>query len=208
MSGENIKLYGCLTSSATKRVRIALQLKHIAYEYVEIDLQRGEHLAPPYSSLNAQKKLPMLIHGHQVFTQSLTIVEYLNEIYSQHDLLPQNPADRAWCRSFASLFAADYHPLITRRVVARLNKLGLSENDISGWKQQLLVESLSIAEETLLQRPAQSIFCCGILPTLADIFLYAHCESARRQGIDLSHYENLYLIYLNCSEIEAFREGQ
>ncbi|MDT3249635.1 maleylacetoacetate isomerase [Serratia sp. root2] len=203
-----ITLYGCRTSSASKRVRIALCLKDIEYQYVEVDLQQGEHLAPSYRELNAQKKLPLLMHNGQILTQSLAIIEYLNDIQAGYEVLPREPLARAWCRSFAALFAADYHPLITRRVVDRLRASGLTENAIGSWKLQWLDESLRVAEKTLSQRAVQHAFCCGTSPTMADICLFAQCESARKQGIDLSCHKTVFGIYALCNELDAFKEVQ
>ncbi|UIL53799.1 MULTISPECIES: maleylacetoacetate isomerase [Pantoea] len=201
-----IRLYGCRTSSATNRVRIALRLKDISYQYVEVDLQQGEHLTSSYRELNAQRKLPLLMHNGQILTQSLAIIEYLNDIRAGHDLLPRDPLERAACRSFASLFAADYHPLITRRVADRLRASDMTETDISQWKLHWLDESLQVAEETLSQRAVHQPFCCGASPVMADICLFAQCESARKQGIDLSHHKLLFGIYALCYELDAFHE--
>ncbi len=200
-----ITLYGCRTSSATNRVRIALRLKNATYQYVEVDLQQGEHLTSSYRELNAQKKLPLLSHNDQRVTQSLAIIEYLNDTHAGHDILPRDPLQRAACRSFASLFAADYHPLIIRRVADQLRASGVTETGISQWKLHWLNESLQVAEETLSQRAIQHPFCCGDAPTMADICLFAQCESARKQGIALSHHTLLFGIYTLCYALDAFR---
>lgn len=206
MNESNITLYGCNTSSATNRVRIALRLKNISYDYIEIDLNKGEHHSSSFSKLNIQNKLPLLLHGFETLTQSLSIIEYLNEFYPESDLLPSSIEGRAWCRSFSSLFIADYHPLITRRVTDILSDFGLTNDDIKEWKQQWLMESLRVADEILSQRSKQHKFCCGDYPMLADICLYAQCESARKQAISLEDYKNISCIYNVCSQIEAFRE--
>lgn len=207
MTESKLTLYGCKTSSATNRVRIALRIKNISYDYIEIDLNKGEHHSSSFSKLNVQNKLPLLRHGFERLTQSLSIIEYLNEIYPAVDLLPSSIAGRAWCRSFSTLFIADYHPLITRRVTDILTKFGLTDNDIKEWKQQWLMESLRVADEMLSLRLKQYNFCCGDNPMLADICLYAQCESAQKQGVSLESYKNISYIYNICSQIESFREG-
>ncbi|WP_092511575.1 glutathione S-transferase N-terminal domain-containing protein [Xenorhabdus mauleonii] len=205
MSMNKFILYGYQSSSATKRVMLALKLKHIIYDYVEIDLSEGEHRSCAFHQLNVQRKVPMLTHDQYSLTQSLAIIEYLDEIVPPKSLLPENPTDRAWSRSFAGIFISDYHPLITRRVVEKLHGSSFDEDEIREWKTYWLKESLRVAEDMMGQKSIQSSFCCGSSPGLADICLFAQCESARKQDIDLNHLRNVSRIYVNCSEIDDFR---
>ncbi|CDH23584.1 glutathione S-transferase N-terminal domain-containing protein [Xenorhabdus bovienii] len=205
MSVNKFILYGYQSSSATKRVMIALKLKHVAYDYVEIDLLEGEHLSPAFSQLNVQRKVPMLAHGQYSLMQSLAIIEYLDEIVPPQSLLPESPTDRAWSRSFAGIFISDYHPLITRRVIEKLRSSDFDEDEIRGWKTYWLEESLRVAEDMMSEKSIQSSFCCGSSPGLADICLFAQCESARKQEIDLNYLRNVSRIYVNCSKIDDFR---
>ncbi|SHO57929.1 glutathione S-transferase N-terminal domain-containing protein [Vibrio quintilis] len=198
---NHIVLYGCHSSSATRRVRIALKVKQIAYKYIEVNLSENEHLCPEFRQLTAQQKLPVLLHDQHQITQSLSIIEYLDDICPEYKLLPEDPIAKAWCRSFSAIFVADYHPLITRRVIKKLRDSGLPEKEIAQWKPLWLKESLNIAEIELNKRSIKHKFCCSNLVGLADICLYAQCESAINQDIYLTDYKEVSKIHQNVMAV-------
>jgi len=202
-----MKLYTFFRSSASYRVRIALNLKGVPYETVPVHLRRGggEHLAAAYVAKNPQALLPALEDDGRVLTQSLAIIEYLEERHPEPPLLPKEPADRALVRSMALAVACEVHPIQNLRVLNYLkNELKQSEDVTIAWARHWIALGFSALEEMIAAGPRRGAFCFGDAPTLADICLVPQLANARRFGSDLSGYRNLLRIEAECVKIPAF----
>ena len=205
-----MKLYTFFRSSASYRVRIALNLKGLEYEQIPIHLRRGggEQLGDAYKSINPQALVPALEDGGRIFTQSLAIIEYLEERFPRPALLPADPADRATVRSMAILIACEIHPIQNLRVLVYLKKnLSQSDADLNRWAQHWINLGLSALEQMQLSAPNRGAFCFGDTPTLADICLVPQLANARRFGLDLSPFPFLVSIEKNCLALPAFAEA-
>ncbi|MCX7685798.1 MAG: maleylacetoacetate isomerase [Acetobacteraceae bacterium] len=177
-------LHGYFRSTAAWRVRIALGLKGVEARQVSHHLRRGEHRAPGYLALNPQGLVPALeTDDGAVLTQSLAIIEWLEETRPAPPLLPPEPLRRARVRAFAMAIACDIHPVQNLKVLQRLRGLGLSEEQVTGWARQTIEEGLDACEA--LVKPEAGPFCFGAAPTLADICLVPQLANARRFGADL-----------------------
>jgi maleylpyruvate isomerase len=181
-----MKLYSFFRSSASYRVRIALNLKGLAYEQTPIHLRRGggEQFSAAYKRINPQALVPALEDNDRVFTQSLAIIEYLEEKYPNPPLLPAAAADRALVRSMAMVIAC--------------------EVQVNQWARHWIDLGLSALEQMILAQPNHGKFCFGDTPTLADICLVPQLSNARRYGCDLAQYPTIVSIEKNCVTIPAF----
>ena len=202
-----MKLYTFFRSSASYRVRIALNLKGLNYEQVPIHLRRGggEQFSATYKAINPQALVPALEDRGRTLTQSLAIMEYLEERYPKPPLLPTDPADRALVRSMALIIACEIHPIQNLRVLVHLKKdLQQSDNDLNLWAQHWIGLGLSALEQLVVSGPKRGKFCFGDTPTLADICLVPQLANARRFGCDLSVYPTLLRIETACNGLPAF----
>ena len=202
-----MKLYTFFRSSASYRVRIALNLKGLDYEQVPIHLRRGggEQFSPSYKAINPQALLPALDDGGPILTQSLAIVEYLEERHPQPPLLPADPADRALVRAMALVIACEIHPIQNLRVLVHLkSNLKQSDDDLNLWSRHWIDLGLSALEQTIISSPKRGRFCFGDAPTLADICLVPQLANARRFGCDLSGYPALLQAEAACMALSAF----
>jgi maleylacetoacetate isomerase len=200
-----MKLYTFFRSSASYRVRIALNLKGLNYEQIPIHLRRGEQLAPAYKAINPQALVPTLDDNGPLLTQSLAIIEYLEERYPQTPLLPPDPADRAMVRSMALAVGCEVHPLQNLRVLNYLRKeLGQSDEAANRWAQHWISLGLEALERSVTSLPNRKDFCFGNTPSLADIFLVPQLSNARRFGCDLTTFPTLVRIETNCLKLAAF----
>ena len=202
-----MKLYTFFRSSASYRVRIALNLKGLTYEQIPIHLRRagGEQFAASYKAINPQALVPALDNGGQILTQSLAIIEYLEERYPKPPLLPVDPADRARVRSMALIIACEIHPIQNLRVLVHLkNNLRQSEDDLNRWARHWIDLGLSALEQIAVSTPKRGKFCFGDTPTLADICLVPQLANARRFGCDLSVYPTLLRVETACNALPAF----
>jgi maleylacetoacetate isomerase len=205
-----MKLYSYFRSSAAYRVRIALNLKGLPYETVPVHLTRGggEQHAPGYRKLNPQALVPVLEDGGRVFTQSLAIIEYLDEVHPQAPLLPKEPAARARVRALALAVACDLHPLNNTRVLSYLTgPMGLGEDAKLTWYRHWIAEGLGALEATLAGDRATGRFCHGDAPGLADCCLVPQLANAYRFKCDVSPYPTLLRIEKNCQALEAFQRA-
>jgi maleylpyruvate isomerase len=205
-----MKLYGFFRSSASYRVRIALNLKRLDYGQIPIHLRRGggEQLSPSYKTVNPQALVPTLEDGGRLIPQSLAIIEYLEERYPEPPLLPRDPADRAIVRGMALAIACEIHPIQNLRVLNYLrNELKHSEEDINSWARHWIALGLSALEQTVLSSSKQPRFCFGEAPSLADLCLVPQLYNARRFGCDLSAYTALLGIETNCVALPAFAKA-
>ena len=200
-----MKLYSYFRSSAAYRVRIALNLKGQGYEYVPVHLRKGEQSAVPYREMNPQGLVPTLVDDRGSFTQSLAIVEYLDERYPEPALLPKAPEARARVRAIAMAIACDIHPLDNLRVLRYLTRtIGASEEAKDGWYRHWIDLGLAALETQLAGETATGAFCHGATPTLADICLVPQLANARRSEIPLDAYPTLTRIEAACNALPAF----
>jgi maleylpyruvate isomerase len=202
-----MKLYTFFRSSASYRVRIALNLKRVTYEQIPIHLRRagGEQFAASYKTINPQGLVPALDDGGQILTQSLAIIEYLEERYPKPPLLPVDPADRARVRSMALIIACEIHPIQNLRVLIHLkNNLKQSDDDLNLWARHWIDLGLSALQQMTVSTPKRGKFCFGDTPTLADVCLVPQLANARRFGCDLSAYPTLLQIEEACNALPAF----
>jgi len=202
-----MKLYTFFRSSASYRVRIALNLKGLSYEQAPIHLRRGggEQLMPAYTALNPQALVPALEENGKVLTQSLAIIEYLEETHANPPLLPKDPADRALVRSMALVIACEVHPIQNLRVLNYVKaSYNQTDEQVNNWAQHWIDLGLSALQEMIVARPKRGKFCFGDVPTLADICLIPQLGNARRYGCDLAKYSTILEIEKNCNTIPAF----
>lgn len=202
-----MKLYTFFRSSASYRVRIALNLKGIDCEQVPIHLRRGggEQFLPEYKAMNPQALVPTLEDGGRPLTQSLAIIEYLEERYPEPPLLPKDPADRAAVRAMALAIACEVHPLQNLKVLNYVKgELKQDEAAVNRWAQHWIALGLAALEQMVLAAPKRGKFCFGDAPTLADLCLVPQLANARRFGCDLSGVPTLVRIDAHCGTLPAF----
>ncbi|MEP6942771.1 MAG: maleylacetoacetate isomerase [Betaproteobacteria bacterium] len=200
-----MKLYNYFRSSAAYRVRIALALKGLAYEYISVHLTRGEQRAAEYVAINPQSLVPLLEDGDVRISQSLAIIEYLEERHPSPPLLPATPEARARVRAIALAIACDIHPLNNLRVLQYLGKvLGVDEKAKNAWYCHWVEAGLSALETQLSSDGATGMFCHGDTPTLADVCLVPQLANARRYKVALDACPTLVRIDERCRALPAF----
>jgi len=205
-----MKLYTFFRSSASYRVRIALNLKGLRYEQVPIHLRRGggEQLLPAYKAINPQGLVPALEDGGHILPQSLAIIEYLEERYPEPALLPGDPVQRATVRSMALVVACEVHPLQNLRVLGYLkNVLHHSDEEVTTWARHWVTLGLAALEQMVLAVLDRGVFCFGNTPSLADICLVPQLYNARRFACDLSVCPTLVQIDATCRALPAFADA-
>ena len=201
-------LYDYFRSSASYRVRIALNLKGVAREDSFLHLEKGDQFAPAYRAINPQMVVPTLIDGDIKLFQSLAILEYLDEKHPEPPLLPADAEARAWVRGFALINVADSHPLIVPRVRHYLTDvMKLSDDQRLAWIQHWLGAGLQAMEALLAEHPASGGFCHGEGPTIADICLVTQVTPAKTFDLSLAPYPRVMRVYDNCIVIPAFADA-
>lgn len=200
-----MKLFGFFRSSAAFRVRIALNLKGLAYEDAFIHLRRGDQRSADYLAVNPQGLVPALeVDGHTLI-QSQAIVEYLDETYPEPPLLPQDPAGRARVRALAAIVACDIHPINNLRVLRYLSRtLGHDQAAIEAWYNHWIATGFAAFEQLLAGDPRTGRFCDGDRPGLADIALVPQVVNSERYRLDLTPYPTIARIYAQCLQVDAF----
>ena len=184
-----MKLYTYFRSSAAFRVRIALNLKGLAYEPAFVHLARGEHRKPEYAALNPQALVPALDDGGKLLTQSLAIIEYLDETQPKTPLLPKDPPGRARVRSLAMLIACEIHPLNNLRILQHLKRaLGRNDEQVNAWYRHWIADGLARFEADLATAKSTGKFCHGDTPTMADCCLAPQIFNAQRYQCDTAAY--------------------
>ena len=206
MSASDFTLYGYFRSSAAFRVRIALNLKGIAPENHFIHLRKNEQFDPAYLKLNPQHLIPALVHGGNTITQSLAIMEYLDEVHPGPPLLPTDAAGRARVRALSLAIACDIHPLNNLRVLRHLQGMGIGDDQRTDWQRHWIAEGFAALEQELKSRTGR--FCHGDAPTMADCCLIPQMTNARRVDLDLSPYPNLLAIEQACTALPAFTHAR
>jgi len=203
-----VKLYTYFRSSAAFRVRIALNLKGIAYHPVFVHLAKGEHRKPEYAKVNVQALVPTLeLDDGTRLNQSLAIIEYLDEKQPQPALVPKDAVARARVRSLSYLIASEIHPLNNLRVLQHLKRaLGQSEDQVSEWYRHWIADGLGKLEAELA--PSKGKFCHGDTPSMADCCLVPQIFNAKRYNSDLAPYPNTMRIFDACMKLEAFDRAQ
>jgi maleylpyruvate isomerase len=205
-----MKLHGFFRSSASYRVRIALNLKGLAYEQAAVHLSKGggEQFSPAFRKLNPQSLVPVLEDGTLALTQSLAIIEYLDETHPRPPLLPSTPVERARVRALALAIACDLHPLNNTRVLAYVaGPMGAGEDGKMTWYRHWIAEGLRPLEAMLAGNRATGKFCHGDTPGLADCCLVPQLANARRFKCDVAPYPTLVAIEQNCLALEAFQRA-
>ncbi|WP_314372543.1 maleylacetoacetate isomerase [Sphingomonas paucimobilis] len=197
-------LHGYFRSTASYRVRIALNLKGIAYRDAFHHLRKGEQNAPAYRAINPQGLLPVLEIDDSVLTQSLAICEYLDETHPEPALLPADPVRRARVRAFAQAIACDIHPVQNLKVLARLRALGLDEVQVIDWARAVIDDGLAACASLIAGE--EGPYCFGPAVSLADLCLVPQLVNARRFGVDL-RWPRLLGIEAACLELDAFRRA-
>ncbi len=200
-----MKLYGYFRSSAAFRVRIALNLKGLAYDSAFIHLRRGDQAKQPYLEINPQGLVPALETGDDRLIQSLPIIEYLDETHPEPPFLPRDAAGRARVRALAAIVACDIHPINNLRVLRYLHRpLGHDQSAIEAWYNHWIAEGFAALEALLAGDRHTSAFCHGDSPGLADIALVPQVVNSQRYGLDLAPYPTLARIFETCMKLDAF----
>jgi len=201
-----MKLYGYFRSSAAFRVRIALNLKGLAYDQASIHLRKNEQSRDDYLALNPQGLVPTLDDDGELLTQSLAIIEYIEETHPQPPLLPGHPAARARVRSIACAIACDIHPIDNLRVLRYLAKpLGHDDKDVEAWFNHWIRVGFTGIEHMLAEDGQAGQFCQGDSPSVADVCLVPQVFNAQRYpSFDFAPFPSIMRIFGNCMKLPAF----
>jgi maleylpyruvate isomerase len=201
-----MKLHGYFRSSAAYRVRIALNLKGLRAEHLSHHLRKGEQCAPAYLAINPQGLVPTLEDDTgTIITQSLAIIEWLEETHPEPALLPKDPLRRAKVRAFALAIACEIHPVQNLKVLTRLRELGLPEDKVTGWAGWVNSEGLAACERLIAKESGP--FCFGAQPSMADLCLVPQLANARRFGVDVNAYPRLLEAEAAAKAMKAFADA-
>lgn len=203
-----MQLYNFFRSGTSHRLRIALNLKGLAYDYVAVDLRTEAHRTATFKAINPQGLVPALVDDGQVLTQSPAVIEWLEERYPNPPLLPTDLFERARVRALAALVGCDIHPVNNRRILEYLrNTLGCDEAALQAWCSTWIVEGFAALETMLAADTQRGAFCFGGAPTLADAYLVPQVESARRFKVDLSPFPRIVAVDAACAQLDAFQRA-
>ena len=201
-----MKLYSYYRSSTSYRVRIALNLKGCTYEQHPVHLGRGEQGSAEYQCINPQGMVPALDHNGRILTQSLAIIDYLDEIYPDPALLPMDPEGRARVRMLAHIIAMDIHPIDNLPVLKYLtHEFGISEDQKLAWYRHWVSKGFTAFEAHLASSPDTGSYCHGDTPSLADICLVPQVYNAKRFDCDLSPFPTLMRVAETARAHPAFQ---
>ena len=200
-----MKLYSYWRSSTAYRVRIGLNVKNVSYQTIPVDLSAGGQLAPSYRQINPSQAVPALDTGAgPILTQSMAILEWLNDTVETPQFLPDDPAVRAQVRAAAMVIACDIHPLNNLRVLKHLRQMGHSTGQTTQWMQDWMTKGFAAFQALI---PPQGQFAFGADVSLADICLVPQLYNARRWGLDLSAFPRLTTIEQTCLALPAFAQA-
>lgn len=204
-----MKLHGYFRSSTSYRTRIALNLKGLAWEHAGVHLVRGEDRSEAYLALNPQGLVPSLeLDGDGVLTQSMAIIEYLEETHPEPPLLPADALERARVRSLSLQIACDIHPLNNLRVLKYLrSEFGQDDEGVNRWYRHWVVEEFNSLEQRLANDSATGTYCHGDSVTLADVCLVPQVYNAERFKVDMTPYPTIARIHAACQELPAFADA-
>jgi maleylpyruvate isomerase len=203
-----MKLHNYFRSSASFRVRIALRLKGLDFDYMAVHLPKGEHRQPAYASVAADNLVPALDIDGALLSQSMAIIEYLDETRPEPRLLPQDALGRARVRALAQSIACEIHPLNNMRVLKYLvRELKLDEETKNRWYRHWVRDGLESLERQL-QRQAPSTYCWGETPSMADCCLVPQIFNGRRYDVDFAGLPRTMAVFDACMKLEAFKQAQ
>ena len=201
-----MNLHSFFRSGTSHRLRIALNLKGLAYNYLAVDLRREEHLSDTFRALNPQGMVPALQVDGQIKTQSPAIIEWLEERYPTPPLLPPHVDDRAHVRALAAIVGCDIHPINNRRILEALRSdFGADDAAVNRWCATWITAGFDAFEALLAADQGRGDFCYGDAPSLADVYLVPQVESARRFKVDMARWPLISAVDAACANIEAFR---
>jgi maleylpyruvate isomerase len=203
-----MKLYSFFRSGTSHRLRIALNLKGIATDYVAVDLRVDEQQKEAFKAINPQGLVPALDTGEQLMIQSPAIIEWLEEKYPTPALLPADADDRAHVRALAAMVGCDIHPINNRRILQTLRKqFGADEAAINAWCGHWISDGFDAYEALLAADNKRGRFSFGDIPTLADLYLIPQVESARRFNVDMNRWPLISAVDQACGELDAFKRA-
>ncbi|WP_198010350.1 MULTISPECIES: maleylacetoacetate isomerase [Psychrobacter] len=201
-------LYGYFRSSTSYRTRIAMNLKQLDYDYIAVNLAKDEQLEAVFQSINPQGLVPVVQINDLWLYQSPAILEWLEEVYPEHPLLPKDAAGRMQVRALSAMIGCDIHPLNNRRILQYLrNELSVDEDQVMAWCHRWMSEGFDALEKRLAQDKTRGKFCYGDSPTFADCYLIPQVSSAERFKVDLSAYPNIVAIDAHCRTLKAFADA-
>ena len=200
-----MELFNFFRSSASYRVRIALALKGLPYDYKPVHLAKNEQFQESYAAVSASRLVPLLVDGDKMLTQSMAIIEYLDETHPQPPLMPGDALGRARVRALAQDIACEIHPLNNLRVLRYLvHTLKVSEDDKDRWYRHWVETGLEVVERQLVAQPGR--YCHGDTPTLADCCLVPQIFNARRYNCNTEHVPQVMRVFSTCMQLEAFEQ--
>ena len=200
-----MKLYTFFRSSASFRVRIALNYKGLAYEHAGVSLPKAEHAQAGFKAVNPQGLVPALEDGGRVLAQSLAIIEYLDEVHPGPRLLPADPLDRHYVRAFSQIVACEIHPLNNLRTLKYVRKTyGLDDAGVNAWYAHWIAEGFEMMESFLARERRHGKYCFRDQVSMADCCLVPQVFNAQRYHCDLSPYPAVMRLHEECMKLEAF----
>ncbi|WP_342620123.1 maleylacetoacetate isomerase [Rhodoferax sp. GW822-FHT02A01] len=203
-----MKLHNFFRSGTSHRLRIVLNLKGLSYDYVAVDLRKNEHQGNAFKALNPQGLVPALVDGDHVLTQSVAIIEWLEERYPTPALLPTDMNDRAHVRALAAVVGCDIHPVNNKRILDTLRaSFGADEAAINHWCGTWIRDGFDAYEALLAADTRRAGFSFGSAPTLADAYLIPQIESARRFKVDLGRWPLISEVDARCAALDAFQRA-
>jgi len=204
-----MELFNYFRSSASYRVRIALALKGLEYDYRAVHLARNEHFNESYAAVSASRLVPLLRDGEAIVTQSMAIIEYLDETHPQPPLLPAKPLDRAYVRALAQDIACEIHPLNNLRVLRYLvREMAVSEEAKDRWYRHWVESGLEVVEARLRTEKRAGRCCFGDTPGMADCVLVPQIVNAQRFKCRLDHVPGVMKVFEHCMSLDAFAKTQ